>query len=150
MSEPVRIRSARFGEIEAQAAELIEFPGLPGFPAARRFLVRRHDQGDGLGWLLCADDPELAFVVASPWTFVPDYAPEVAPRWLRALGAERAEELEWLALATVDETGVALNLAAPLLIHPRTRRGMQVILDGDYPLRERVLPPPQIESKPQK
>lgn len=139
----VRFTTARFGEIEAGDDEILRFPGLPGFPSARRFLVRRHDRSSCFGWLLCADDPELAFVVASPWQFLPDYAPALEPRWLRSLGAENPEELEVLTLATVTPDGVTLNLAAPILIHPGTRRGIQAILDGgEHPTQARVIPAP--------
>jgi flagellar assembly factor FliW len=138
----VRFTTTRFGEIEAGADELVHFPGLPGFPEARRFVVRRHDRSSCFGWLLCADDPDLSFVVASPWHFVRDYDPSLDPRWLRALGADSADELEVLALATVTPDGVTLNLAAPILVHPGTRRGMQAILDrGDLPTRARVVAP---------
>lgn len=136
----VRFTTLRFGEIEAGEDELLRFPGLPGFPSACRFLVRRHDRSSCFGWLLCADDPELAFVVASPWQFLPDYAPVLDPRWLRSLGAESEAELEVLTLATVTPGGVTLNLAAPILIHPGTRRGIQAILDGDeHPTQARVI-----------
>lgn len=143
-SARVRFPTTRFGEIEAGADELLQFPGLPGFPEARRFLVRRHDRSSPFGWLLCADDPDLAFVVASPWHFVRDYAPSLHPRWLRALGADEADELEILAFATVTPEGVTLNLAAPILVHPGTRRGMQAILDGgELPTRAPVVAPAQ-------
>lgn len=143
MSGRVRIETAHFGTIEAGEEELIHFPGLPGFPSARRFLVRRHDRGTDFGWLLCADDPGLAFVVASPWRFRPDYAPAIPAQALRALGARDAGELELLALVTVAADGVTLNLAAPIAIHPGTRRGAQVILEEPgYPTRARVLDAP--------
>lgn len=139
----MRIETAHFGTIEAGEDELLHFPGLPGFPAARRFLVRRHDRGADFGWLLCADDPDLAFVVASPWRFQPDYAPAIPASALRALGARDAGELELLALVTVAADGVTLNLAAPIAIHPATRRGAQVILEEPgYPTRARVLDAP--------
>lgn len=145
----IRFESERFGAVEADARDLIEFPGLPGFPHARRFLVRRHDRGSDFAWLLCADDPALAFVIATPWRFVPDYDPEIAPRWLRALGADDVAALEIVSLATVSGGAVTLNLAAPILIHPPTRRGMQVILEGEWPLRAPALPAAaQIESNP--
>lgn len=143
MSAGLRIETAHFGTIEAREDDLIHFPGLPGFPAARRFLVRRHDRGADFGWLLCADDPALAFVVASPWRFRPDYAPAIPAQTLRALGAGGADELEVLALATVAADGVTLNLAAPIVIHPGTRRGAQVILEEPgHPTRVRVLAAP--------
>ncbi|MEB2344433.1 MAG: flagellar assembly protein FliW [Deltaproteobacteria bacterium] len=140
MSGRMRFETLQFGTIEASEDELVHFPGLPGFPAARRFLVRGHDRGGSFGWLLCVDDPALTFVVASPFRFRPDYAPAIPAQALRALGASDPGELEVLALATVSTGGVTLNLAAPILIHPGTRLAAQVILEEPgHPTRARVL-----------
>lgn len=145
MSGRMWIETLHFGTIEAGEDELVHFPGLPGFPAARRFLVRGHDRGASFGWLLCVDDPALAFVVASPFRFLPDYAPAIPAQALRALGAGDPGELEVLALATVSAAGVTLNLAAPILIHPGTRLGAQVILEEpSHPTRARVLDGPTL------
>lgn len=139
MSERVQIRSERFGVVDADPAELLELPGLPGFPRARRFVIRSHDRGTAFAWMLCADDPELAFVIANPWELVPDYAPALPPRVLRALEVESEGELQLVAIASVSGDGATLNLAAPVAINPRTRRGMQVLLESDeWPTRAPV------------
>ena len=137
--EVVRIESGRFGLLEVPEAELLRFPGLPGFPAARRFALVEHDERGIFGWLVSADVPDLAFVVTNPWNFVPDYDPAVPERAIRALGAQSVEELEILAIASFREGDLALNLAAPLVVHPKNRRGLQVILDGGpWPPRQVV------------
>lgn len=142
MSERVQIRSERFGIVDADPEELVELPGLPGFPRARRFVIRGHDRGTAFAWMLCADEPGLAFVIANPWDLVPGYAPTLSPRVLRALGVESEADLQLVAIASVSPEGATLNLAAPVAINPRTRRGMQVLLEsGDWPTRAPVTPP---------
>lgn len=139
MSERVQIRSGRFGVVDADPAELVELPGLPGFPRARRFVIRSHDRGTAFAWMLSADDPDLAFVIANPWELVPEYAPELPPRVLRALEVESERELQLVTIASVSPEGATLNLAAPVAINPRTRRGMQVLLEsGEWPTRAPV------------
>ena len=64
--------SERFGRLAFEESELLHFPGLPGFPEAKRFLIRHHDRESHFAWLISADRPDLAFVVADPWLFVPD------------------------------------------------------------------------------
>ncbi|MDJ0866948.1 MAG: flagellar assembly protein FliW [Myxococcota bacterium] len=151
MTERLQCDTTRFGRVEADAAEVIEFPGLPGFPGAQRFVLRQHDRGAVLAWLVSLDDPDLAFVVVNPWHLVPDYAPAVAARELRLLDVESADELEVVVIATVADGTATLNLAAPLLIHPGSRRGVQVILDDDR-YSTRVTAPiatsAQMESNP--
>ena len=142
MSERMQIRTERFGVVEADPGELVELPGLPGFPGARRFLIRGHDRGTAFAWMLCADQPELAFVIANPWELVPDYTPSLSPRVLRALEVESADDLQLVAIASVSTAGATLNLAAPVAINPRTRRGMQVVLEaGNWPTRHAVAEP---------
>jgi len=142
VSARMQIRTERFGVVEADPGELVELPGLPGFPGARRFLIRGHDRGTAFAWMLCADQPELAFVIANPWELVPDYAPSLSPRVLRALEVESADDLQLVAIAAVSTAGATLNLAAPVAINPRTRRGMQVVLEaGDWPTRHAVAGP---------
>jgi len=142
VSERMQIRTERFGVVEADPGELVELPGLPGFPGARRFLIRGHDRGTAFAWMLCADQPELAFVIANPWELVPDYTPSLSPRVLRALEVESADDLQLVAIASVSTAGATLNLAAPVAINPRTRRGMQVVLEaGNWPTRHAVAEP---------
>lgn len=144
----ITIETERFGKVEADEGEIVAFPGLPGFAAARRFVIRGHDRGDTFAWLLCADDPGLAFVIANPWHLAPGYEPELPERALRALGAASADELHLVAIASVRADGTTLNLAAPLVINPRTRRGMQVILEtGEWSARAPAAPPPTAEPR---
>jgi flagellar assembly factor FliW len=144
----VRIETQRFGQIELEEKDLIHFGGLPGFPRARRFVLLGHDRGQAFAWLLCADDPELAFAVTDPWQFFPDYDPGFEPRHLRPLGVASGEDLEILAIASVAGGRTRLNLAAPLVIHAPTRRGAQIILDGTrWSTREEV-PAPVLARAP--
>lgn len=89
----VESESLRFGRIDAREEEIIHFPGVPGFPEARRFVFREHDCGVGFGWMLCVDDPALAFVVADPAQFVHGYAPEI-PR-VPFADSGRSERRSW-------------------------------------------------------
>ena len=132
MSDQVVFENNRFGVIEVAESELLLFPGLPGFPNARRFVVMEHDRDVYFAWLVSMDDPDLAFAIADPWQFFPDYDPPVELRHLHALGVEGPKDLEIMAIATFVGEHARLNLAAPLLINPRNRRGAQVIFDHSH------------------
>ena len=137
MSEKVTIENPRFGVLSVESEGLICFDGLPGFPDLRRFAVVQHDRQSPFGWLLSVERPELAFPVTDPREFFPGYRPTLGESQLRALAAEPSEQLEWLAIGRVGEGRVSLNLAAPLVINPRNRRGIQAILEeGGWSTRE--------------
>lgn len=137
--ENVIIESRRFGRIETPSSNLIEFESLPGFPSAHRFVLLQHDRESPFGWLVCADEPELAFVVTDPRNFFPDYSPELPAALTRPEGSEPFADLAVLAIADIHSGEVHLNLAAPLVVDLDRRRAAQVILEGvDYPVRKRI------------
>lgn len=136
----VVIESRRFGRIEVAAEQLLRMPGLPGFPEARRFVLCAHDRGSSFAWLISADVPELAFVVADPWAFFPDYSADLDERHLRQLGVDDAAKLDVLVIATVTADGTTLNLAAPLVVHGATREARQIILERSPWSTQQALP----------
>lgn len=147
------IDTARFGRLDYGDDELVHFPGLPGFPDARRFFVREHDEASGLAWLISADRPDLAFVVVDPWRFLPDYQPVFPEKAWRSLGVESFAALQVLVIARVGKQSMSLNLAAPLLIAVSPRKGRQVILEQEgYETRFEVplCSEAQSESNPQR
>jgi flagellar assembly factor FliW len=104
-----------------------------------------HAPDSELAWLVSIDDPDLAFVVASPWSFFPDYDPPVEREHLAALSIEKREEVELFCLVTLVEKQVHLNLAAPLMVNAATRKGLQVL--GDETQYETRTPIPTVETK---
>lgn len=148
----IEMEHARIGELQVREESIIHFDGLPGFPEARRFALVSEGGDDRFQWLACLDDPELAFVVTDPQLFFPDYAPKLGKAHLRALGAEEAAEVVFLAIANLSGDVPRLNLAAPLVVHPGSRRAAQTVLDDPELSVAEALPreeASQIESNPQ-
>lgn len=127
MSEMIRFESRRVGKIEVAESEVVSFEPLPGFPNRSRFVIMEHAEASELAWLVSIEDADLAFVVASPWSFFPSYEPPLEREHLAALGIEKREEVEVLSIVTLSGKSIFLNLAAPLVINVTNRRGIQVI-----------------------
>lgn len=129
-SETIRVRSGRFGELDVPTDRVLHFPqGLIGFPRARRFVILDHRPGSAFKWMLCLDQPDLAFAVVEPGTFVPDYrAPlELAARTLAA----EPKDVALFVIVTIpsDPTAMTVNLMAPVVVDVRTRRSRQLVLE---------------------
>lgn len=143
------IETTRFGDIEAEASDLVTFPdGIPGFAGRRRMLVinggdllgaETSESHPGLFWLQDAEDPDLAFLTTVPWSAYPDYDvdPDLDPQ---IFDGTQPDDVCVLTIVTVrrDETSATLttNLLAPIVIDQRRRVGKQVVLEGsDWPVR---------------
>ncbi len=120
--------------------DVLEFEGLPGFPEARRFALVDDDHGAPFAWLVSLEFRELAFVVAPPAWFFPDYDPRPSAHQLRAIGADGLDDVELWATATLTEGAATLNLAGPILVHRRTRHAVQAILDDERYSTKELLP----------
>jgi len=150
MSDLVRFENRRVGLIEVEESDIVTFDPIPGFPGKTRFVVMEHADDSEMAWLASMEDPELAFVVATPWTFFPNYDPPVEREHLAMLGIEKNEEVELLSIVTLSGRTIYLNLAAPLLINATTRRGMQVISDDPRFTTRAAIPQLREESETKK
>lgn len=144
MSKKIHFESRRVGPIEVLEEDIVTFEPIPGFAGKTRFVVMEHSDGSELAWLASLDDPDLAFVVAAPWAFFPNYDPPVEREHLATLGIEKRSEVEILSIVTLSGHTVNLNLAAPLLINVSSRRGLQVV--GDDPRYTTRAPIPAVST----
>ncbi len=124
---------------EIPVIELVE--PMPGFPDLTRFALVRLDEDGVLCSLRSVDDPDLRFLVVPPAVFFPDYAPEIDDEVVRSLDITRAEDV--LVLVVVNPGGgvedATANLLAPVLVNTVSRRGGQVLLSEDLPVRAPLL-----------
>lgn len=112
---------------------------MPGFPDDARFALVRLDDDGLLHGFRSLDSEDLQFVVVPPAPFFPDYTPEIGDEVVTDLGIAPEDAGDVLVLLVV-RAGASLadttvNLRAPLVVNPTTRRASQVILeDADLPL----------------
>lgn len=134
------LTTAKITQAEEKA---FEFPaGLFGFPTAKQFIVGEiPGGGDLFKQLLSLDDPDVAFTIVYPFPLFPQYAPDLAEEDLREVGAENAEQVMLYVIANVPQEfkETTVNLRAPLIFNPFTRKARQVILADDrYKTSERL------------
>jgi flagellar assembly factor FliW len=140
----MKIKTLRFGQLEIDPQTVVTLPeGLVGLSDLKRFCLVETSPDRPLKWFQALDDPGLAFVIANPYLFCPDYSFEVSDEDLSFLGIESPEEVAIFVLLTIAGQGreVTANLVAPVVISSRTRKGKQVILnDPRYTTRHPLLP----------
>ena len=129
-SDVIHVRSVRFGNFEVAADHVLHFPqGLIGFPRAHRFVILDHRPGSPFKWMICLEQPDVAFAVVEPGRMVPDYHPplELAAR---ALGADPGD-VALFVIVTIppDPTAMTVNLMAPVVVDLRTKISRQLVLE---------------------
>ena len=131
-----------FGEIEYEESELLTFRnGLFGFEDEKAFLLLPFSSEGTMFSLQSVKTPKLAFTLMHPFSLAPDYAPVLSADDLKALDAEKSEDLYYYVLCTVREPvgESTINMKCPLAINPDTRCGVQAILDTDaWDLRHKL------------
>jgi flagellar assembly factor FliW len=123
----VTFESIRFGTVEIESEDVIEFPfGLIGLGGLRYTLLDRNP-GSGFLWLHAVDEPALALPVVSPHQFFSTFTLEIAPedRERTGIGDDAGAQLYVTVRATPNPADITANLRAPLLIIDG--RGYQVL-----------------------
>ena len=129
-----------FGKIELDENEVLTFfSPIYGFEDLSQYVLLSDDEaGDGLMWLQSTEEPDVCFVLLEPEAVGVPYKPELPPDVLRQLDVGLAEEAAVRLIAVVPQNfrETTVNLRSPIVINPARRRGAQVILEADYPIRQ--------------
>jgi flagellar assembly factor FliW len=123
------VQTTRFGAVEVDASRLLEFPaGLLGFSRSRRFALLQPDERGVFFWLQSVEAADVAFVVTDPCLWVPDFSVTLRREQMAELGMAEGQSPQLLVIVNRRDHGITANMQGPLVIHPITRVGMQVVL----------------------
>lgn len=130
-----------FGEIGIDEEKVISFPeGIIGFSDLKRFLLIHDSEKENgkITWLQSLDEPAFAIPVMDPLIVKEDYDPVVEDELLKSIGEITEGEIFVMVTLKVPEdiTKMTVNLKAPVVINPNTRKACQIMVDNeDYPVR---------------
>ena len=132
----MKVNTTRFGEVEIDDNKIIHFPfGIPGFPDLKRYFLI--DYRDPIKWLHAVDDPDTAFITASPFSFFPDYSFAMKDDVEAFLEINKPEDAAIIVILIVADDALHANLKAPIIINSSTLKGVQILLDDErYAFRE--------------
>jgi flagellar assembly factor FliW len=132
----MRINTSRFGRIDVDAGDIIQFPsGLPGLEDCREWALLADSTNDALGWLQCTTRGDMALAVVSPRRFVPDYQVRIPRSELTPLAISDISQAQVVVVVGKTDTTLTLNLKAPIVINLEARTGRQVVASGELPLQ---------------
>lgn len=136
----MEINTRDFGTIQAEADAIYAFPeGIYGFETDKQFAVFSKTFDDAsLLYLQSTKNPMPCFLVFEPWELYPGYKPILSEDDLDRCGAKSIDDLIFLVIATVHASieDLTLNVKSPIVLNPKTKIAMQVILQNpDYAVR---------------
>lgn len=131
-----------FGEIDIEDEKIITLEGgMIGFPFLQRFTLifdeEKEKKTASIMWLQSMDEQEVAFPVVHPNEIKPDYNPTVNDEMLTPLGELNDENTYVLVTVTAaaNAKDATVNLKAPIVINTDTKKGCQIIVEDDYPVK---------------
>lgn len=134
----VAIKSDRFGQLTVDSGAFFKFDApLPGFEKSRNYVLLKFEEFQPFAWLQSTEESHVCLPLVDPWRYFPEYQPRVSAQTMDRLGVSEDGEVAVYCVVAPGESGLTLNLAAPLVLHQDGRCGEQVILEeSDYSLAE--------------
>ena len=143
-----RLVSKYFGERDYSTEAVFQFPeGIPAFEDQTAFVFIEQPQTHPLVFMQSLVNPGLCFITVPVRVADPAYRPDLSPEDLALLELpsepppQAGSDILCLAMVTVSEQAdPTVNLASPIVLNPRDRKGVQAILTSSgYSLRQPLL-----------
>ena len=139
------IKTTRFGEIEVDENLIFDFVSpIVGFDEAKYFILVENDNNNIFRWLQSTEYPELAFPVSTASNFKIDYNFEIDDQTVAILDLKSVEEVLTLNIVSIPAGAPhksTINLLAPVIINKRTKKALQMILNGsEYLVKQELFP----------
>ena len=141
----MKAKTRLFGEIDIADDKIITLEkGMIGFPELTHFSLifdeEKKQRKARIMWLQSMDDADIAFPVMDPHSIREDYTPNVNAEIVAPLGEMNTENTYVLVTVTVPRKveDFSVNLKAPIVIYMDTLKGVQLIVEDDYPVKYKV------------
>ncbi|GAB3802873.1 flagellar assembly protein FliW [Virgibacillus kimchii] len=140
----MKIQTKYLGEAEIEQSNIIQFAeGIPGFNEETAFILMDIPGNAGFHILQSVTSPGTAFIVTNPHQIYPNFTFTLDDHLLDKLQIHNENEVVVLTIVTIKEPfqESTLNLKAPIIINPVSKRGKQYIINNDdYPTRAAIAP----------
>lgn len=116
---------------------LFTFPeGLAGFENCKRFKLFHEEDKTTVFWLQSVDDATVMFPVVAPEHLDLEYEIELSDADCALLDVQAAADVMVVVIVYRDEAAggkIAANSRSPVILNPKSRKGMQKILQEVHP-----------------
>lgn len=142
MGQALLIQTTRFGQVQLQSDDILNFPeGILGFADLKKFVLLDDPNDEIFAWLQSCDEPAIAFPVLEPELFTENYKVTLTKSDFEALKITSQEGTRLFSIITIpdDPTLMTANLKAPIVIHVQQKIARQCVLqDNHLAIREPI------------
>ena len=130
----MQVNTTRFGVIEIEERELINFPwGIPGFEELKSYVLLQYKNGP-FQWLQSVEEPSVAFVVCPPDFIGMEYSVPESKK--NVIKLHKQEDLVVLNIVSFNRDaegkgGMRFHVKSPLLFNVEARVGYQWTMEAD-------------------
>ena len=141
----MKIGTKYFGNIEIGEEKIIHFEnGVLGFEDYKDYTILYDNEKEKsfFSWLQSTEESSLAFPIVNPFNVVESYNPQINDDMLESIGGISDEDTVVFLIATIPEDvkQASVNMKAPLIINASSRKGVQVIAEGqEYEIKHKLL-----------
>ena len=127
----MKVDTTRFGAITIDEQKIITMPfGMLGFPDEKRYVIVQHKENSPFFWYQSMDDPALAFVITSPFFFVPDYAVSLGDA-INQMSWDDGDKVELYVVVNIPNGSpdkMTANLIGPILVNTENYQAVQMVV----------------------
>ena len=146
-----KVNTLRFGELEVEDNQIIHFEkGIPAFEDEHEFVLIIQDPSVPYAFMQSLSTPDLAFLMARPFVFFPNYEFVLNDVIEQELGLKSEEDLDIFTLITIpngDIKKMTTNLLAPIVINKKNQKAQQYVLEKTKYTTKHALFPAAAEGK---
>lgn len=141
----MKIDTKYFGNIEIGEDKIIHFEnGVLGFEDYKEYTILYDNEKEKsfFSWLQSIEESSLAFPIVNPFNVVENYNPQINDDMLESIGGIQDEDIVVFLMATIPEDvkQASVNMKAPLIINASSRKGVQIIVEGqEYEIKHKLL-----------
>src|SRR5258706_5269676 len=131
--DAMKVQSSRFGTIELDDKEVIQFPaGVIGFPDETSFVMLRPKPESPVAWVHSTRTSWFALPVVSAEVLLADLGSKVSEATKASGIASTDQPCAVMAVLNAPGGGApaSVNLMAPIVVNAETRQGAQVLLES--------------------
>jgi flagellar assembly factor FliW len=122
------VETAAPERLQIKKENIISMPlGLLGFEQVKKYVLLVNPEEEPFMWLQMIDNANQGFVVATPATVAPDYAPDISQQDIEFLGIRSPADALILNIVTIRGNDATVNLKGPIVVNRNTFVAKQCI-----------------------